>query len=119
MVLPLMGTAGVVTEPRLQAIGIEPEGDVHWNLESTGLIQHALQRDEGRLTAHGVFLAETGERTGRSPNDRFIVDETPFTDAVWWGDVNRPIERDSYLDLKAKVIAHLSSSSQLHVQDRN
>ena len=117
MVLPLMGTAGVVTEPRLQAIGIEPEGDVHWNLESTDLIQHALQREEGRLTAHGVFLAETGERTGRSPHDRFIVDETPFTDAVWWGDVNRPIERDSYLELKAKVIEHLSSSSQLHVQD--
>ena len=117
MVLPLMGTAGVVTEPRLQSIGIEPKGDVHWNLESSDLIQHALQREEGRLTAHGVFLAETGERTGRSPHDRFIVDETPFTDAVWWGDVNRPIERDGYLELKAKIIDHLAASNQLHVQD--
>ena len=117
MVLPLMGTAGVVTEPRLQSIGIEPKGDVHWNLESSDLIQHALQREEGRLTAHGVFLAETGERTGRSPHDRFIVDETPFTDTVWWGDVNRPIERDGYLELKAKIIDHLAASNQLHVQD--
>ena len=117
MVLPLMGTAGVVTEPRLESIGVEPRGDVHWNLESSELGQQALLREEGRLTAHGVFLAETGERTGRSPHDRFIVDETPFTDAVWWGDVNRPIAREGYLELKAMVIQHLSSSNQLHVQD--
>ena len=108
MVLPRLDTAGVAGILGLGAHGLSPKGDVHWNLESEELISHALRREEGRLTAHGVFLAETGERTGRSPNDRFIVDESPFTDAVWWGDVNRPINRNEYLEIKQ--ISHLGLS---------
>ena len=117
MVLPRLDTAGVAGILGLGAHGLSPKGDVHWNLESEELIAHALRREEGRLTAHGVFLAETGERTGRSPNDRFIVDETPFTDAVWWGDVNRPIERNDYLEIKQMVQEHLNSANELFVED--
>jgi phosphoenolpyruvate carboxykinase (ATP) len=117
MVLPRLDTAGVAGILGLGAHGLSPKGDVHWNLESEELITHALRREEGRLTAHGVFLAETGERTGRSPNDRFIVDESPFTDAVWWGDVNRPIERNNYLNIKNMVQDYLNSTSELFVED--
>ena len=117
MVLPRLDTAGVAGILGLGAHGLSPKGDVHWNLESEELIAHALRREEGRLTAHGVFLAETGDRTGRSPNDRFIVDETPFTDAVWWGDVNRPIERNDYLEIKQMVQDHLNSANELFVED--
>ena len=117
MVLPRLDTAGVAGILGLGAHGLSPKGDVHWNLESEELIAHALRREEGRLTAHGVFLAETGDRTGRSPNDRFIVDETPFTDAVWWGDVNRPIERNDYLEIKQMVQEHLNSANELFVED--
>ena len=117
MVLPRLDTAGVAGILGLGAHGLSPKGDVHWNLESEELIAHALRREEGRLTAHGVFIAETGERTGRSPNDRFIVDETPYTDAVWWGDVNRPIERSHYLELKKMVQNHLNSVNELFIED--
>ena len=65
MVLPRLDTAGVAGILGLGAHGLSPKGDVHWNLESEELISHALRREEGRLTAHGVFVAETGERTGR------------------------------------------------------
>lgn len=117
MVLPRLDTAGVAGTLGLGAHGLSPKGDVHWNLESEELISHALRREEGRLTAHGVFIAETGERTGRSPNDRFIVNETPYTDAVWWGDVNRPIERSHYLELKKMVQNHLNSVNELFIED--
>ena len=117
MVLPRLDTAGVAGILGLGAHGLSPKGDVHWNLESEELISHALRREEGRLTAHGVFLAETGERTGRSPNDRFIVDESPFTDAVWWGDVNRPINRNEYLEIKQMVQEHLNSAKELFIED--
>ena len=61
MVLPRLDTAGVAGILGLGAHGLSPKGDVHWNLESEELIAHALRREEGRLTAHGVFVAETGE----------------------------------------------------------
>ena len=117
MVLPRLDTAGVAGILGLGAHGLSPKGDVHWNLESEELISHALRREEGRLTAHGDFLAETGELTGRSPNDRFIVDESPFTDAVWWGDVNRPINRNEYLEIKQMVQEHLNSANELFIED--
>jgi phosphoenolpyruvate carboxykinase (ATP) len=70
--------------------GLEPRGKVHWNIDSEGLHTKAVELGEARLTADSVLLAVTGERTGRSPNDRFIVDEAGMAEEVWWGEVNRP-----------------------------
>ena len=44
------------------------------------------------LAAHGPLVATTGQHTGRSPNDKFIVKEPSSADKVWWGKVNRPME---------------------------
>ncbi|DAC61810.1 MAG TPA: phosphoenolpyruvate carboxykinase (ATP), partial [Candidatus Poseidoniales archaeon] len=49
------------------------DGEIHWNLEWEDLYAAAIRRNEGELTAHGVLKTVTGERTGRSPNDRYIV----------------------------------------------
>ena len=62
MVLPRLDTAGVAGILGLGAHGLSPKGDVHWNLESEELISHALRREEGRLTAHGVFLLQKQEK---------------------------------------------------------
>ena len=56
--------------------GLAPTGDVHWNLEAPELIELAVERGEGVFSAHRALVTETGERTGRSPNDKFIVDES-------------------------------------------
>ena len=89
--------------------GLENVERAHWNLGAPGLIEHAMRRSEGQLTAHGAFIALTGEHTGRSPNDRFVVDEPSTHDDIWWGEVNRPISVENFDKLHGKMLAHLNS----------
>ena len=55
-----------------------------------GLIERALRRNEGVLTDTGALSVETGKYTGRSPEDRFIVDTPDVHDHIHWGNVNKP-----------------------------
>ena len=89
----------------LEALGIHPSGDVHWNLAVPDLIDMAVDRNEGVLSAHGALVTETGERTGRSPNDKFIVDESTTSGDINWGDVNVSTDLATFTGLRAKVVA--------------
>ena len=102
---------------RLSAHGLSPKGEVHWNLDWENLQSIAVERGEARLTAHDVLLVTTGERTGRSPNDRFIVDEPGLADEVWWGKVNKSTDTKTFDHLLGMVRAHLDSADQLFVKD--
>ena len=93
--------------------GISPSGDVYWNLEATALIDLAIQRGEGILSAHGALVTETGERTGRSPNDKYIVDEPSISDDINWGDVNVSTDVDTFTRMRAKVVDFLSKQDAL------
>jgi len=77
----------------------------------------AVERGEGKLTAHGVLLTTTGKRTGRSPNDRFIVNEPGLAEHVWWGQVNMPTEPEVFEGLLHKTREYLDNSDQLFVKD--
>ncbi|WP_100642800.1 phosphoenolpyruvate carboxykinase [Alteromonas facilis] len=78
-----------------EAVNVE-NTTIHNNLNPAELIEHAIRRGEGRLADNGALVVETGERTGRSPADRFIVKE-PTTEAeIEWGKVNRPFEADAF-----------------------
>ena len=107
--------AGIVAG--LEAHGVIPGGEVHWNLEAPELIGMAAAAGEGVLSAHGVLVTRTGSRTGRSPNDRFIVREPATEDDVWWGDVNMPTTYEVFDRMRAQVQAHLSNRDRLFVQD--
>ena len=86
------------------------------NLPVAELYEHALRRGEGVLAAGGPLVVRTGAHTGRSPADRYIVDEPGSHDGVWWGGFNRPISPERYEDLRARMIAHLAER-EVFVQD--
>ena len=92
---------------------------IHTNLGATELTDIALKRGEGRLSSSGAFLATTGRRTGRSPGDRFIVDEPTTSASIDWASVNRPISGEIFDALWDRVTAYLADRerfvSRLHV----
>lgn len=91
----------------------------HINLTPPQLIELAISRKEGRLASNGALVCNTGHRTGRSPMDRFIVDEPSTSAQIHWGPVNRPIEEAKFDALWERVSDYLANkdrfTSQLHV----
>ncbi len=102
---------------KLSSHGLDPSGNVHWNSDWKELHSMAVELGEARMTSDGVLLAVTGSRTGRSPNDRFIVDEAGMAEDVWWGEVNRPTAPAVFERLLVKTQTHLNDAQNLFVKD--
>ena len=79
------------------------------------LIEAATSRGEAVLTKDGAVKAETGKYTGRSPKDKYIVDEAISKDKIDWGSVNRPISSEVFENLYAKVLDHMKQKDELFV----
>ena len=88
---------------------ISKAGAAHIQLNADQLIEKALINKEGTITDNGAFAADTGEFTGRSPKDKFVVYDDTTKDSVWWGDVNNKFEPAKFDSLLAKVITHLEN----------
>lgn len=82
-------------------------GTVHRQLPVAALIEQAILRKEAVLTANGALRATTGKYTGRSPKDKYIVDEPTVTDSIDWGPVNQPMKREVFERLYARVREYL------------
>ena len=67
------------------------------------LVEKATSRGEAKLTADGAITAQTGKYTGRSPKDKYIVEEASSKDKIDWGNVNRPISSEIFDSLYKKV----------------
>ncbi|MGB1875954.1 MAG: phosphoenolpyruvate carboxykinase (ATP), partial [Rhodospirillaceae bacterium] len=96
--------------------GINSSGTVHWNFGSAQLIETAVRRNEGSLSKDGAFVCLTGQHTGRSPNDKFIVKDSETETTVDWGKVNVPMTSEHFDALHEKILAHMSAKD-LFVQD--
>ncbi|MGC4377758.1 phosphoenolpyruvate carboxykinase (ATP) [Fictibacillus sp. Mic-4] len=83
------------------------------NLPVPILVEKALLRNEGKLSSTGAFQAVTGKYTGRSPKDKFIVEDESVKDKIDWGDVNQPIAPEKFDLLYKKVLQYLSEKEEL------
>jgi phosphoenolpyruvate carboxykinase (ATP) len=101
----------------LEAQGLAPNGEVHWNLVAAVLIQNAARREEGDFAEMGPFVAITSPHTGRSPNDKFVVREPQSEKDVDWGKVNQPFAPEKFELLLADVREYLNGRDELFVQD--
>ncbi|MCI1592170.1 phosphoenolpyruvate carboxykinase (ATP) [Heyndrickxia oleronia] len=79
------------------------------------LVEKVLQRKEGKLTSTGAVCAETGKYTGRSPKDKYIVEEASTKDLIDWGSVNQPISEESFDKLYKKVSNYLKEQNEIFV----
>ena len=95
--------------------GIKGAAAVYYNLIEPALVEQAVKRGEGRLGRGGAFLCTTGQFTGRSPKDKFVVRTPSVENTIWWEN-NAPMAPAAWALLKADMLAHLQGR-ELFVQD--
>ncbi len=101
----------------LDALGVAADKPVYWNLLTAPLVEHAIQRGEGRMAKDGPLVVETGKHTGRSAKDKFIVRDAETENSVWWGSTNVGMTPEHFAALKADFLAALGTKDTLFVQD--
>lgn len=89
--------------------------NVQVQLSVPQLVEKVLNRNEGLLTSTGAVRATTGKYTGRSPKDKFIVEEESVKDKIDWGSVNQPISEESFSKLYNKVLNFLKEKEEVFV----
>ncbi|MFD1396047.1 phosphoenolpyruvate carboxykinase (ATP) [Kroppenstedtia eburnea] len=89
------------------SVELQLDGNVHLNLTTPQLVEKALERREGSLTTTGAFRAVTGKFTGRSPKDKYLVEDPDIRDQIDWGDINRPMDPGTFEHLFQQVQDYL------------
>jgi len=96
--------------------GLSNLGRVYWNVSTPRLYEAALRRHEGMLAQSGPLVVRTGGFTGRSPGDRYVIDEPTTRDHIWWGKENKPYAADRFEELHERMAAYLQGRD-VFVQD--
>ena len=98
------------------SIGLKNTGNQFWNLTPAELIEDTILQGQGLLSDTGALAVETGEFTGRSPKDRFIVEDEITKDSVWWGGINKGISEAHFDTIYERMQAYLSGRD-IYVRD--
>ena len=106
-----------VRKMTLEGLGVSQLGAVHENLPPARLVEASVRRREGMLAENGALVCLTGKRTGRSPKDRFIVENGLTRGPVDWGPVNKPFPGERFERLLAKASAYLENLEEVYVVD--
>ena len=106
----------VIPKIGLDGLGLKNLGNVYWNLTVPALYEEAIRRGEGQLADGGAFVVRTGVHTGRSPNDKFFVDDSVTHSNVDWGKTNKPMSPEKYRALYNRMIAY-AQRRDLFVRD--
>ena len=100
----------------IEKLGIQNVGEIFYNLSYDDLIKHELDNGECALAENGATMVDTGIFTGRSPKDKFFVDQEPSNKYIAWGSVNQKISKENYEELYKLGTAQLSDKD-LYVMD--
>ncbi len=100
----------------LEKLGIMNPKSVYRNLSPAQLVEKALINGEGKLSSTGALVVTTGKYTGRSPEDKFVVDSEGIHNDIAWGKVNRPISQEKFNGIKGKLTAYLQNR-ELYIFD--
>jgi phosphoenolpyruvate carboxykinase (ATP) len=120
--LQLNSTTIFMTDPHqsTKSISLEKYGinnaKVHYQLSSDALHAKTIELGQGKEASSGALAVNTGEFTGRSPQDRFIVEDAITKDRVWWGNINKPFDSDKFQKLYEKITAYLSEK-EIYARD--
>ncbi len=97
--------------------GIETSATLFCNQGTAQLVEQAVSRGEGLLSADGAFVVATGKHTGRSASDKFIVKDSETEDTVWWGKTNVPMTPEHFAALKGDFLAAVAKQDTLFIAD--
>jgi phosphoenolpyruvate carboxykinase (ATP) len=91
---------------------------IYRNLSPAKLYEEALSKEKGSaITAQGALTVRSGEKTGRSPKDRLIVESDPSKQDIWWGSVNQPLDDKVFMINRERAVDYLNTREQLYVVD--
>lgn len=113
-----MAVPTMINLPRqaLVNLGLKVATNIHYQLSPSELTNQTLKRGEGVLNDTGALVIKTGEFTGRSPKDKFIVNDALTKDSVHWNDFNLPIESKYFDQIQQKLLAYLENK-EIWVRD--
>jgi phosphoenolpyruvate carboxykinase (ATP) len=100
----------------LSGVGITNAANIYRNLSTPAVLEAAIRRREGAMAQDGPLVVRTGQYTGRSAKDRFIVTEASSRHRVWWGEANQNFDPGDFERLKVRLLAYLQGKD-LFVQD--
>ena len=98
-------------ELELDSLGLNQVDKVHRNLSIENLIEETVKNGEGIIGPRGATIVDTGKFTGRSPKDKYIVDEPSSSDKAWWGSVNKKIDEAIFDELYSSVVDYYNNDN--------
>ncbi|ETV79595.1 phosphoenolpyruvate carboxykinase (ATP) [Aphanomyces astaci] len=101
----------------LEKVGIKTNATIYRNLSYAELADHELKNNEGHFVANGTFTVDTGKFTGRSPKDKYFVEQEPSKKNIWWGSINQPMKPEVFDELHTTVTEHYNAAEKVYVFD--
>ena len=99
-----------------KTLNLKSVGKVYQNLSFDELFEHESRNKEGNISENGTMMIDTGKFTGRSPKDKYFVQQAPSADNVAWGNINKPVSAEIFDELYADVIDYISGKD-IYVTD--
>jgi phosphoenolpyruvate carboxykinase (ATP) len=106
-----------IPKDKLVQIGLKVSGNIHYQSSPEELVQDCLRRKEGVLSDTGALVIRTGEFTGRSPKDRYIIKDEITAGAVHWNDFNQPMQEKYFDIISASITSYLNRQPEIWVRD--